>query len=222
MDKTEAIRKLRDIADVLNARKEEAYRGFREGVDDLRQDLADEQYRLLWQYRELEQVVGDVPPDSSSGVPTYVVGSLFLADCMSVLTMDEKEYMVYLTGMDKDGLIYLTTLLHFEAARSVGGVHGDPQSVLQAVLKLERAGHRLYGWFHSHPGSRSACAPSSIDIGMQQRLEGSEYPAIGGVFTRDGYVRFFGVQREFQILIHGKGVEHVDGETSLYKISLPG
>lgn len=218
--KKETTEKLRQLADLVKTRREEALRDVIEAVEDLPKDLADERYRYLWQFREMERDLGDVPGFFAPAMPTYVVGSLFLDHCKSVLTMDEKEYMVYMTGTEEDGRIYLTTLLHFETERSVAGVHGDPQSVLQAVLKMERAGHRLYGWFHSHPGSRAACSPSSIDTGMQRRLEGLTYPAIGAVFTRDGYLRFFSVDRKFQIQIHGEGVRDVEAGTNLYKIDL--
>lgn len=222
MNRRETAVQLRQLVNSVKTRKEQAFRDLEEAVDGFHRDLANERYRHLWQFREMEQELEDVPEVVELAVPTYVVGSLFLDHCKSVLTMDEKEYMVYVTGTEDDGRIYLTTLLHFETERSVGGVHGDPESVLQAVLRLQRAGHRLYGWFHSHPGSRDACSPSSIDTGMQRRLEDLKYPAIGAVFTRDGHVRFFSVARQFQVQIHGEGVEHVDAETSLYKISLPG
>jgi len=222
MTRGEATGKLQQLADLVNTRKEEALHDLGQAVDSFQKDVADERYRHLWHFRDLEQEIGNVPKAIAVATPTYVIGSLFLDHCKSVLTMDEKEYMVYVTGTEDDGRIYLTTLLHFETERSIGGVHGDPESVLQAVLRLQRAGHRLYGWFHSHPGSRDACSPSSIDTRMQRRLEELKYPAIGAVFTRDGHVRFFSVDRRFQVQIHGEGVEHVDIETRLFKIVLPG
>lgn len=222
MAKGEYLQTLGRISNVVKAAKQEAQHNLDKSIADFQKELAELHFQQLWMLRGIEKEVDSVAVPEAPVVPTYVMGSLFLGQCKSLLTRDEKEFMFYVTGMEDDGVIYLTTLLTFECSeRSVGGVHGDDESVFQAVMAMQGAGHRLYGWFHSHPGSLAACSPSATDIGMQGRLESLGYPAIGGIFTRDGYIRFFSVERRFGIQIHGQGVEDVDAETFLYQINLP-
>jgi proteasome lid subunit RPN8/RPN11 len=210
------------VTPLLTAGKQRAHQGFLKALDELDRQRCDDQYEHLWIYRSLErELEGMGERKALPSLPTYSIGSLFLSQCKALLTRDDKEYIFYVTGTETNRSIYLTTVITFECSkRSATGVHGDPESVLKAVLQMEQAGHRLYGWFHSHPGSRDGCAPSNTDIGMQKRLESLKYPAIGGIFTRDGYLRFFSVEHKFNIHIYGKGIENVQPETFLYKINL--
>jgi proteasome lid subunit RPN8/RPN11 len=212
---------LTTITVLVKAGKEEALAGYLKSLEGLEREIANVHHDFLWQFRKLEYEIDNMPKVARPSVPTYVVGSLFLEHCKSQLTIDENEDLFYVTGIERDNYIYLTTLVKFECSqRSVVGVYGDHDSVFKAVMKLHRAGHRLYAWFHSHPGSRDACSPSDIDLGMQRRLETVQYPAIGGIFSHDGFLRFFSVERQFQVQIHGEGIEDVDPEKYLYRIDL--
>ena len=98
MTRGEATGKLQQLADLVNTRKEEALHDLGQAVDSFQKDVADERYRHLWHFRDLEQEIGNVPKAIAVATPTYVIGSLFLDHCKSVLTMDEKEYMVTYNG----------------------------------------------------------------------------------------------------------------------------
>ena len=147
MPEIEIASKLSTISALVKAGKEEALSGFLKSLEDFQRELSDIHHDSLWRFRELENELGSVANGALSSVPTYVIGSLFLDQCKSQLTRDEKESMLYVSGMEKDGYIYLTSVLNFHCSkRSVAGVHGDDESVLKAVMKLHQAGHRLYAW----------------------------------------------------------------------------
>jgi hypothetical protein len=64
---------------------------------------------------------------------------------------------------------------------------------------------------HSHPGSGAgATHPSSIDINYLGRIQRAGADVVGIIVTRDGYVRFFTVNRPFHALVQGNGIEQVD------------
>ena len=207
--------------DLAVAGQKRARQGLERAVTKDNREAADIYYEHLWQLRSLESALHSVPMLGTAGLPTYVMSALFLRRCHEELTFDKNEAMFYVSGVEQGGCICLTDIVEFEMKyRSTSGVHGDPESVFRAVLKLRQAGQSLFAWFHSHPGGRATCTPSATDMGMQRRLEDVGYPAVGGIFTRDGALRFFSADRRFRVQIHGKGVEHVDTEKFLYQIAL--
>ena len=88
------------------------------------------------------------------------------------------------------------------------GVTGNMSATHRLLIRLEQFRHRLLGHFHSHPGiGPNATRPSGTDESFQQRLETAGYPTVAAIFSRDGYVRFFRLDNNVEIQIHGTGVE---------------
>jgi len=73
--------------------------------------------------------------------------------------------------------------------------------------------------FHSHPQGFSP-KPSSQDLEQFEQYEDHEFRALGGIFTRNGYIRFFRSNLDFEIVIRESGVEK--REENLYKIENTG
>jgi len=91
-------------------------------------------------------------------------------------------------------------------------------SSLHKLEDLERHGSLLCAYLHMHPGRGSGSAlPSSVDVACQRRLEKGRYPVIGGIYSRNGYLKFFSDQNPFEVSISGKGVEHV--RKDLFKLA---
>lgn len=155
---------------------------------------------------------------AGSPCPVYVVSSLFLEDSYRYLVKDPSEDAHYVTGSEFADHRVLERLIGFnKLKRTPGGVVGDPASTQRVLIGLASKGHRLTGWFHSHPGCGPwATVPSGIDRAHQTLLETGEYPAIGAVFSRDGYVRFFSNRVPFTVEVHGKGVRRIDSR--VYKL----
>jgi len=92
-------------------------------------------------------------------------------------------------------------------------------SSLHKLEDLDRHGSLLCTYLHMHPGRGSGSTlPSSVDTACQRRLERGGYPVIGGIYSRDAYLRFFSDQNPFDVSISGKGVEHV-GKNLLFKLA---
>jgi hypothetical protein len=142
----------------------------------------------------------------------FLVSSLFLWECFRELTADSREQFFFITGSEIDGILTLDQKCGFEhVARTAVGVEGELKSTHALLCKLERFGHRLLGHFHSHPGHGiGSTVPSPTDRGFQERLERGGYPAVAAIFSRDGYIRFFRLDHNFELQIHGKGVEEIE------------
>jgi hypothetical protein len=139
----------------------------------------------------------------------YVISSLFLHECFKDLTKTVEEEFFFVTGTIINGIYVLDQKAEFQhQKRSVVGVTGQTTSTHKLLIKLEQFRHRLLGCFHSHPGKGpDSTHPSGIDENFQTRLEGGGHVAVGAIFSRDGYVRFFRMDKSPEIEIYGEGVE---------------
>lgn len=124
-----------------------------------------------------------------------------------------REEFHYATGLLIDPLTCVVThIVPVQYARqSAGGLRVADGSNIAALANLDRLGLPLLMHFHSHPGfGRDANRPSSVDRAFQERLERGGHRAIGGIFSRDGFVRFFADDLDrFVVEICGKNVHKV-------------
>lgn len=157
----------------------------------------------------LSHIEHETRPAVAGGKQRYAVSSLFLHECFKDLTVDSDEEFFFVTGTVIDGVYVLdqkTTFQHQK--RNALGVIGQPSSTHKLLIKLEQFGHRLLACFHSHPGKGAdATHPSGTDESFQQRLEDGGHIAVAAIFSRDGFVRFFRMDKEPEIEIYGAGVE---------------
>lgn len=156
---------------------------------------------------------------NGKGKTIFACGSWFLQKCLSELAKTEKESLLYITGLKFGSVRTLERFLNLEYAnQTTTYVSADKKSNQQALIELGKYGQSLHAWFHSHPGSGAeATMPSTVDLRHQSDLEKGGYSAIGGIFTRDGYVRFFTKEHKYEIEVIGKGIEKV--EEGIYKIN---
>lgn len=180
-------------------------------------------YRRICQTNEflesLERIEEETRMMPETGDRHYAVSSLFLYECFAKLTADEKEQFVFITGSEVNGVMVLDQVIDLvDSRRSVVGVEAEPKSTHRLLIKLEQFGHRLLAHFHSHPGNGpQSTRPSGTDQRFQQRLENAGHVAVAAIFSRDGYVRFFRLDGEFRLEIHGNGVEEC--EPSVYHLT---
>jgi len=141
--------------------------------------------------------------------PRFVVSSMFLEQCFRDLTADANEQFFFITGAEVDGVGVLDQKVEFmHQKRTMLGVTGNMSATHKLLIRLEQFGHRLLGHFHSHPGvGLSATQPSGTDESFQRRLETAGYPTVAAIFSRDGYVRFFRLMDDFELVVHGDGIE---------------
>jgi len=146
---------------------------------------------------------------ASAGDHRYAISSLFLHECFKDLTADSDEEFFFVTGTLINDVYVLDQKTEFQhLKRTAIAVVGQPTSTHKLLIKLEQFGHRLLGCFHSHPGKGpDATRPSGIDEDFQKRLEDGGHVAVAAIFSRDGYVRFFRMDKAPEIEIYGNGVE---------------
>ncbi len=176
----------------------------------------------------VQSVIADMlPPELKATKPVvifkYMSDSLFLRDCYHYLMQagirgkrgrfaDEPEWACAVTGPRLGEVRVLDRLVMVKIAyQSAGGIRLSTDGLQEALIGLQEEGHSLHGIFHSHrmhgPGGAH---PSHTDLDTQEHILEAAYPAIQGIFTEDGYIRFFSFKRPFDVDIYGKGVEHVD------------
>lgn len=171
---------------------------------------------MLRLHRELQHVAECLAlVDRRPARPQFVVSSMFLAQCFRDLTADEREQLFFVTGAEVDGVAVLDQKAEFpHERRTAVAVVGDRGATHRLLIRLEQFGHRLLAHFHSHPGTGArATLPSGTDERFQRRLETAGYPTVAAIFSRDGYVRFFRLTGEFDLRIHGEGVEDLGKHT---------
>lgn len=163
----------------------------------------------------LEKIKAETKPLSNGPARHYIVSSLFLHQCFKDLTADQDEQLFFVTGSEVDGVHVLDQKIEFlHQKRGPLGVVGNMSSTHRLLIRLEQFGHRLLAHFHSHPGKGAgATHPSGTDENYQRRLEAAGYPTVAAIFSRDGYVRFFRLDNNLQIEIHGDGVENLGKHT---------
>jgi hypothetical protein len=139
----------------------------------------------------------------------YTVSSLFLHECAKKLTADANEQFFFITGSEIEDVHVLDQAAEFaHQRRSPMGVVADIPSTHNLLIRLEQFSHKFLAHFHSHPGKGpDATLPSGTDTDFQRRLEKAGHVALMAIFSRDGYVRFMRMDKNFDLEIYGEGVE---------------
>lgn len=144
----------------------------------------------------------------------YVVSSRLLYECFHYLNRDEcRESLVDISGIAHNGFFTMDRMELIEhERRSAIYARSDLRSTMKVLMKIDSYGGLLTGIFHIHPGrGPEAICPSCIDLNDQKRREYGGMKAIGAIFSRDAYVRFFSDKTKFNVSVIGKGVIQHDG-----------
>lgn len=193
--------------------------------EDMDEDRAMSTLHQLFAISRLNKTIHDLLAflRKERRVPTYATSSWFLYDCYEYLMRKEPEDMFFVTGLRMDNLLTLDRIVPFTIEKQTSVyVKGQNISSHKVLIQMdEDYGHKLHGWFHSHPGrGAGATHPSGTDRNHQERLERGGYPVIGAIFVNDGFIRLFSLEREFETVVYGKGVEKIDDR--LYRLSQVG
>lgn len=170
------------------------------------------------------------PLDALGVLPqTYQISSLFLRDCAHDLTRDPamNERLHLITGTEtSNGTKVLSRIERVELEQQSPAYvkANDADAHLRIVTLSEVHEHTLLGVFHSHMAhGAEATRPSGTDLAFMARLAKIGCYALGGIFSLDGYVRFFLPSKPFTIDIYGTGVEptHDTPHTKIFRILGP-
>jgi len=162
----------------------------------------------------------DTGVDDTGKEPVFVVNSLTLHESFRLLTETENENLFAITGSVMKNIRSLERIVPLDlSTESAGGAEADDTSVADAFLRLNSYGLRPLAYFHSHPGyGANATRPSVVDRRTQSLMEQSTNDIIGGIVSRDGYMRFFANDFEPNVKVVGKQVRRVD--KNVYKLEI--
>lgn len=149
----------------------------------------------------------------------YVTSSLFLMKAWKYLTSDPEKHerMLLITGaVAPDGTNILSDMQFATLAKkSATYVMADPHlTAIQLHRLVEINGHQLHAMWHSHiMRGQASSQPSETDLKHQQRLvQIGMTKTLGGIFTIDGYCRFFSTAIDFELTLYGEHVTMLDDQ----------
>lgn len=162
---------------------------------------------------------------AKGGPLRFMLGSWFLYDSFAYCTQPgpsrrlarglDDEWMHYATGIVVGDVRTIERIVTFPFAKqSPGFVRGEPHATRDVLIQMAERGYGLHAVLHSHPGnSLGGTHPSHTDLDHQARMERGGYRVISGIYSRDGFVRFFSIDLHFEIEIYGDGVERLSRNT---------
>ncbi len=184
-------------------------------------------YHRTWEQavRERETTPMQVIPaetdlEAKDGEPLFVVNSLMLHDCFKQLMKTEEESLHVVTGSVIGNIRSLERIVPLCLDwQSMAGASADNESLASEFIELYEYGLRPLAYFHSHPGcGAGATRPSSTDRQTQSTMEQSGGEIIGGIFSPDGFVRFYANKVKPNLRVLGKKVSNV--EKNVYRLEI--
>jgi len=147
----------------------------------------------------------------SEETPNFVIASEVLYSAYRKLCEIPTESILYAIGSRYGNVYTVERLVPLKLDKSeIAYASADLTTSSRILIDLEPYGSLLTCYFHAHPGrGAGANHPSDIDTNNHARLEKGDYRTVGGIFSRDGYLRFFTDKMPFKITISGKGVDSV-------------
>ena len=142
----------------------------------------------------------------------YVISSLFLHDSFNYLNKGKVESLHFVTGPQVGNIAMLDRIIDLPLeTQTFVFARAETIAVRKVLIYLSRCDHKLRGCFHIHPGlGIDSTMPSGIDLRLQETLDKGGYKAVGAIFSRDSYIRFYS-SLDFEIQIYGKGVDRING-----------
>ncbi len=156
----------------------------------------------------------------------YQVSSLFLKESWEYLVSapSRSERLHLVTGtVTQEGTKVLSKMQKLKLKdQSPFYVKADDRDAHQTIISLEEDfGHFVLGMFHSHMSKGAgSTSPSSVDAAFLERMEKLGCNCLGGIFSLDGFVRFY-ARQNFELHVYGKGVIKIHDNPSdkLFQIS---
>jgi len=157
----------------------------------------------------------------------FMVSSRFLGDSHRYLTSDpqQRERMHIVSGVvAPDGTRILSHMekLTFDE-QTAAYVKAAAGQTNKQLVELERSGHPLLAAWHSHiMHGADSTKPSHTDLANQERFVRIGCDALGGIFSLDGYIRFYHTAKDFELATYGNGVERISDEPREKVLKLTG
>jgi hypothetical protein len=159
-------------------------------------------------------------PETTARPSIFLANSLFLHECFAMLTRTEAEDVHAVTGSVIGNLRTLDRIIPLQLSLQCSvGAEAENSSLADAFIHLNDFGLLPLAYFHSHPGyGAQATQPSGTVRQTQATMEKSGSEIIGGIFSRDGFVRFYSNRKAPNVRVLGKRVKKV--EQNVYKLEI--
>jgi hypothetical protein len=182
-------------------------------LDDLDFEGARQLLTRLSDVGEMRQLLMELSSAEADkeDAPNFAIASEVLYTAYRKLCEVPTESILYAVGSRYGNVYTVERLVPLKLDKSeIAYASADLAASSKVLIDLEPYGTLLTCYFHAHPGRGSgANHPSGIDTNNHARLEKGNYRTVGGIFSRDGYLRFFTDKMPFKITISGKGVDSV-------------
>jgi len=154
----------------------------------------------------------DTTGEGNDREPLFIINTLMLHECFKKLTKTASEDLHAVTGSVVDNIRSLERIVPLSLSiQNMAGAAADNRSLAIQLMRLNKFGLRPLAYFHSHPGRGiSATQPSITDRETQSLMEQSGSEIIGGIFSRDGFVRFYANKSEPNVHVVGKQIIKVN------------
>lgn len=177
----------------------------------------DASFKEIKDHFGLYQCVTEVFEERNSNtpdLPVFIISSQLIYEAYRQLGTIKTESILYASGSRVGRFNTVERLIPLELDSSrYGYASANLDHSTKVLIGIDEFGSVLSAYFHMHPGNGSnANFPSDIDIANHERLERGGFITIGGIFSRDGHLRFFSDKSRFEIEIAGTEVTHVDKE----------
>lgn len=183
---------------------------YREEMGRASLEETEKAHRKLKRLAPLRKTTEDMAPETT----TYRASSWLVEEVYDYVTELEEETICFVAGQKLGGGSYtLEKLLKLDhEIQTRARAKGEIRSTSRALSEIDTHGSSFSAHFHSHPfRGREGTKPSGKDLSFQESLENGGHVCIGGIFSRDGYLRFFSSERDFEVSVTGKGVKRLEG-----------
>jgi hypothetical protein len=207
---------------LIERREAELFQVTLEALKHWKRDQARQLFEVSLAWNQIHEfLAGWKTSLTAKGGLIYVVDAWFLQDLIQRLTPRQDEEIAYVTGINLEGVKILSRICGVALEQqSVVYARATSRSCADTLADILDHGMQLLAMGHSHPGSGAAAThESSIDVNYLGRIQRAGADVIGLIVTRDGFVRFFTVEKPFQVLVLGNGVNQV--EEYVFQIALP-
>jgi hypothetical protein len=205
---------------MLKKREEECTQSALIALKQWQRDKAQEFFEISLAWNQLHEFVHYWKQSLGNGQLTYIVDSWFLQDLIQHLTPNRDEEITYVTGLAIGRVKILSRICEVSLEKqSVVYARATAKSCTEALATILENGNTLHVMAHSHPGrGADATRESSIDVNYLGGIQRAGADVIGIIVTRDGFVRFFTVEKPFQVFVQGIGV--TQAEPNVFQITL--
>jgi hypothetical protein len=200
-------------AEALNDRASALVSDGRRALADFEFELAARRFDEAAALQHVRRHVLDIQYSASSlgdQRTVHVVNASCIYDMYRQLISSQHEQIRFVAGSRIGAFITMERPIELKLdSASLGHASANPEFTRKLLIECEKFGSVFAAFFHAHPGNGPEnTRPSSIDLATQEGYERGGYRAIGGIFSRDGYLRFFTHAMPFQVKIIGKGIEN--------------